>query len=355
MRRKILLLGFIGAAPLLGAPQSMAPSPAAATSAWLDLRQNAKAGAVQTAPPWVEAITLIPGEKRPKTDAVRVITAAKTTPTVFRIRVKKPDATCSVLFLRLFFNDQPDARPAIAAWDASREQLLRFGPFGIGIDLESSDSCMIPMEGVKNIDVEVPGEGTNVRSAFLQWMTTSELVHAVGISSDNAVPQPFSPTLALHAPAEDSEQFGAVSATLSPDPIRIGSTANEAAVFEFGIEAQPLLALVTFEVANPHIGSPPEVIVNGANVGPANVALPELADPGYRGEMRALMHEMQFNYTGWVRAQKIVPASSLRVGTNDVVILSGAGTSTSAIRGTQIQLKYLWDKSDYLLQTPARN
>jgi hypothetical protein len=28
----------------------------------------------------------------------------------------------------------------------------------------------------------------------------------------------------------------------------------------------------------------------------------------------------------------------------------GAGTSNSAIRATQIQLKYLWDKSDYVLE-----
>jgi len=43
----------------------------------------------------------------------------------------------------------------------------------------------------------------------------------------------------------------------------------------------------------------------------------------------------------------------LKVGTNDVTILSGSATPTSAIRGTQIQLKYLWEKSDYLLQTPG--
>jgi uncharacterized protein with FMN-binding domain len=51
-----------------------------------------------------------------------------------------------------------------------------------------------------------------------------------------------------------------------------------------------------------------------------------------------------------VRAQKIVPASVLKAGTNDVMILAGAGTSSSAVRETQMQLKYLWDKSDYLLE-----
>jgi hypothetical protein len=33
-----------------------------------------------------------------------------------------------------------------------------------------------------------------------------------------------------------------------------------------------------------------------------------------------------------------------------LVIINGAGAAASAIRGTQIQLKYLWEKSDYVLR-----
>jgi hypothetical protein len=60
---------------------------------------------------------------------------------------------------------------------------------------------------------------------------------------------------------------------------------------------------------------------------------------------------MRFQYTGWLRAQKLVPAANLRAGTNDILITAGASTGASAIRATQIQLKYLWDKSDYELKT----
>ena len=42
-----------------------------------------------------------------------------------------------------------------------------------------------------------------------------------------------------------------------------------------------------------------------------------------------------------------MPADSLKVGSNDILIIGGAGTPASAIRATQIQLKYLWDKTDY--------
>ena len=123
------------------------------------------------------------------------------------------------------------------------------------------------------------------------------------------------------------------------------------AVFQFPIEAQPLTALLTFEIANPRIDAPPEVYVNGQNIGPVSLTLPDLADPGYRGESEPLTTEMHFNYTGWLRAQKMVPATVLKVGANDLAISNGAGTGASAIRATQVQLKYIWDKSDYLLRT----
>jgi len=46
-----------------------------------------------------------------------------------------------------------------------------------------------------------------------------------------------------------------------------------------------------------------------------------------------------------------VPATVLKVGANDLVVANGTDTGSSAIRATQIQLKYIWDKSDYLLRT----
>ena len=91
--------------------------------------------------------------------------------------------------------------------------------------------------------------------------------------------------------------------------------------------------------------------MNGQPIGPASLSLPDLADPGYRGEMQALVRQMEFQYTGWMRAQKMVPADLLKIGTNDVIVISGGSAGASAIRATQIQLKYLWDKSDYLLNT----
>src|SRR5205823_9523786 len=265
-------------------------------------------------------------------------------------RVARPSSDYQIMFFRLFFDDDAATRPEIVAWDESGTQVLRSGQLGSGIGLPSSDSVMIPMNEISTLDVEVPGDGKTIRGAYMDWMTSSEIVHPVNAESRDVIPEPFSSLPPLHSPEKDLEHFGTITATLATEAIQIGSDFSSAAEFQFGIEAEPLLALLTFEVASPRIDSPPQVYVNGKDVGTATLTLPELADPAYRGQMESLLKEMKFQYTGWLRAQKLVPVSSLKVGTNSVMILGGTGTSTSAIRGTQIQLKYLWEKLDYLLQ-----
>ena len=352
MRQPILTVGLILATRAILAQEAVnsasingkAPADAIVApvsgNAWIDLRQSAKAGAVQSVPNWVEAVTFTPADTQ--TDPAAL--------SVFRIRLARPSGHSSILFFRLFFNDQIAARPQIVAWDESGSQVLRSGALGAGIDLESSESVMIPMHGVTTVDVEVPGDGSSVRGAYLEWMIHTELAHTASVGSQDAVPAPFATALPLHAPTEDSEELGTVTASLSDDLIRIGPTPEQGAIFEFGVESQPLLALVTFEIANPRIDSPPEVIANGQNVGAASLIMPGLADPGYRGEMHRIVSQMQFQYTGWLRAQKIVPASALHSGTNDIAIVNGPDASVAVIRVTQVQLKYLWEKSDYILK-----
>jgi hypothetical protein len=251
----------------------------------------------------------------------------------------------------LFFDDKPNQQPELVAWDESGSHILRSGVLGAGMNLPSSDSVIIPMTGASAIDIVVPGDGKTIRAAYLDWMTSGEVVHPVNAEHRDLIPEPFSVAPALHAPPEDVENFGTVTATLAADAMHLDGRTQENAVFQFPIEAQPLTALLSFEIANPRIDAPPEVYVNGQNIGPVALTLPDLADPGYRGESEPLTTEMHFTYTGWLRAQKIVPATILKVGANDLVVTNGAGTGASAIRATQVQLKYIWDKSDYLLRT----
>jgi hypothetical protein len=327
----------------LPAPATASTEQTVPESAWLDLRQSASQNSkMQNAPAWVEALTFLPAE---------TTESAPMSKSVFRIRVTQPSPDYQVLFFRLFFDDKPDQQPELIAWDESGTHVLRSGTLGAGMNLPSSDSVLIPMSGASSIDIEVPGDGKTIRAAYLDWMTSSEVVHPVNAEHRDVIPEPFTSVPTLHAPPEDLENFGTVTATLASDIIRINGQTQESAAFQFPIEAQPLTALLTFEIANPRIDSPPEVYVNGQDIGPVSLMLPDLADPAYRGEVQPLATQMHFNYTGWVRAQKVVPAASLKVGTNDLTVVGGADAEASAIRATQIQLKYIWDKSDYLLRT----
>jgi hypothetical protein len=314
---------------------------AAPESAWLDLRQSDSAHSkMQAAPAWVESVSFSSAESRP----------GKSGKSVFRLRVSRPSEDCQLLHFRLYFDDLPNEQPELIAWDESGSQILHSGSLGQGAGLATSASTIVPMIGVTAIDIEVPGNGRSVRGAYLDWMKSSQVMRPIHAEQGKLAADPFGGPATLRTSEEDKEIYGTVTAPLTIETVPMGSSLQSAAAFQFGLEAQPLLALLTFEVASPQVEAPPEIYVNGEDLGPASLVLPDLADPAYRGLSLSLLQTMKFQYTGWVRAQKIVPASLLKVGTNDVMILAGAGTSTSAVRQTQIQLKYLWDKSDYLLE-----
>jgi hypothetical protein len=311
-------------------------------SAWLDLRQLPAANnKPQASPEWVEAISIVPAEKVPGVPEK----------TIFRIRLTRPNPEAQVLFFRLFFDDNPEQKPQLTAWDESGTVVMQSGPLGAGVSLPTSESVMIPMVGASTIDIEVPGDGKTIRGAYLDWMANAEVLHPISAEHRDLIPEPFAAMAPLHPATQDSERFGTVTASLADETIRIGASVSQGAAFQFGLEAQPLVALITFEVASPNIASPPEVFVNGESLGAVSVTLPDLADPAYRGQAASLVRGMTFQYTGWLRAQKVIPAANLKAGTNDILIIGGAGTNASAIRATQIQLKYLWDKTDYQLQT----
>src|SRR5437879_7796874 len=140
-------------------------------SAWLDLRQTAPRNSkMQNAPTWVEALTLLPGQ---------TTEGGGMSKSIFRIRLTQPGPEYRILFFRLFFDDKPNQQPQVIAWDESGTHILRSGTLGVGMNLPSSDSVVIPMTGASAIDIEVPGDGKTIRGAYLDWMTRSEVVHLV--------------------------------------------------------------------------------------------------------------------------------------------------------------------------------
>src|SRR5207248_4980814 len=203
-------------------------------SAWLDLRQSTPRNSrTQNAPVWVDAVTSLPAQS----------SGDMTSKSVFRIRVAQPSTNYQVLFFRLFFDDKPGQQPELVAWDESGSHVLRSGALGSGINLPSSDSVMIPISGALSIDIEVAGDGKTVRAAYLDWMTSSNVVHPLGADRRDVIPEPFSSMPPLDSPAQDVEYFGTVTATLAAETIQISGDIQESPVFQFGVETQPLAAL----------------------------------------------------------------------------------------------------------------
>ena len=128
-------------------------------SAWLDLRQNVPRNSkTQNTPAWVEALTLLPGQ---------ATEGGATSKSIFRIRVMQPSPDYQVLFFRLFFDDKANQQPELVAWDESGTHILRSGTLGVGMNLPSSDSVLIPMTGASrsyNADVHSRLQSTRAES-----------------------------------------------------------------------------------------------------------------------------------------------------------------------------------------------
>lgn len=310
-----------------------------ALTAWLDLR-NTRPDA-QTVPAWVEGLEYR-GSRQ---------TAAGAR-SVFRVRLTRPAAATDDLQIRLLFDDRPGQYgPEVTAWDELGAEVIRSGPLGQGLDLPSSDTVTFPMDGVNYLEIEAPADGSSVRGVFLTWLTKTEIRQAADFPSGETIRQPFHILAPRHTSKDDAFLFGVVTAALQTDPLLLKAPATASAAFQFDLERQPLVAVLTYEALGATIDAPPDVAINGHPLGASSLSLPDLADPAFQGLARTLDPQMAFRYTGWVRGQKVIPGNLLKGGLNSLALQLSNGSESVAIRTVEIQLKYNWEKLDYLLSS----
>lgn len=271
------------------------------------------------------------------------------TATTFRLRFRQFGAINNELLLRLFFDDQPERNPTVSAWNEIGDALFQTKPLGQGMALPSSDTLLIPMAGVDYIDIDVPGDGSTIRGVFLSSLRDTRVKQALDFQSSTEVNDPFQNAPAAQADTNDSYLFGRVKATLDASPIKLSPDANPTTSFDFQLDRQPLIAVVTFEILNADLSYPPEVTVNSNPLGAASIILPDLADPGFQGSVYALEQNMRFRYTGWLKCQKVVPGSVLVGNSNTLTLTTPRYSNPVAIRAVEVQLKYNWQSLDYTL------
>lgn len=335
-------------------------------SAYLDLRPTTAAvgEATQAVPDWIEAFEFLPGtgqdgaarpaavnrEKFPFT--VDSLTARPRS--VFRIRVQRPRGTTDDLQLRVFFDDRTlENRPTVTAWDELGTELMRSSPLGQGLGLATSETLTIPMAGVNYLEIETSDDGRQVRGAFFSWLEKAQIRQPIDFPHTDKVTEPFQIISATRTRQNDSYLYGVVTASLQQAPMTM-TPDIPAANIQFELERQPLVAIVTYEILGANVNNPPVLRANTRSLGAIDLTLPDLADPGYQGLAGNGDGALPFRYTGWIHAQKIIPGQVLVSGLNELNLALSNGSDSAAIRSVEIQLKYNWEKLDYVL-APAFN
>jgi len=323
--RKLALLGLT-LLPLGSGAQELREQ-STPSSVWLDFRKLQSPNPPPLAlPAWLESV---------KTEQTMV--AGEATQTLFRLRVHHEGVTTGQVQMRLYFEDLPGATPSVSTWTETGAPLFQAGPLGSALGLSSSEAIVIPIGDADYVDVTTPGDASGVRGAFVTAADVTETRATPDFGGTPKIIDPFgNPPPA--APSEnDSFLFGRIKATLQAEAAKVEPDAP--LTWELQVDKLPLVAVLTFEVLDAQLDSPPQVKLNGRHLGPATLQLPDLADLAYRGQAMP-RGETRFQYTGWLRAQVIIPASALKVGVNSLALALRHDAGNAAIRSVELQLKH---------------
>jgi hypothetical protein len=331
-------LGLLAAS--IGSAQELQQEPTPFTT-WLDFRQLAGGQPLRALPIWLAGVTI---DHSASADG-KVITS-------IQIRLREMAGFDQKRLLRIFFDDKAGAAPRVIGLGPAGEQKFAQGPFGEGLEIPNSETLVFSPEGLATVVIQVPGDGRNLRGAFLATLQSHPMMKALDFAAPGELIDVFERNAAAPLPSKDVALYGRVKATLDNTTVKLSAAGQQSVAWEFELEAPPLLTMVSFEVSNADGQSPLEVSVNDQPLGPAMVSWPDLADPGYLGFVRPLETGMRFRYAGWLHAQKMIPGAALKQGTNRLVLTVPAEAGTVAVRNLTLQLKHHWKNLDYIL-TPT--
>ena len=265
--------------------------------------------------------------------------------TVYRVRFRRFAGLVDEVLMRVYFDDTSGAQPVLSGWNEIGGQVLGPETLGQGLGLPSSQTISIPMAGVDYVDIEVPGKGGAVRGALAVALRTAETKEGVDFGGAAEVTDPFGNGEPAVTGSDDSLLFGRVKATLEPGVIALGGDdqGGQTAEFDFPLERPPMIALLTFEILNADIASPPDLVVNGKDAGAVSVIVTDLADPALTGAVEAARPDPVYHYGGWLKCQKVIPGSLLTDGSNQLLITTPGRPDPVALRAVEVQLKYTPD------------
>ena len=155
-------------------------------------------------------------------------TVAKTT---FRLRFRKFAGINDELMIRIFFDDEKDTSPVVTAWNEIGQSVLAPKSLGQGIGLPTAETVTMPMANVDYVEIEVPGNGSNVRGAFLSSVKKTETRHALDFDPP-ADSDPFQNPPPAQSRENDAYLFGRVKATLDNSVIKLSPKEGRSTISE---------------------------------------------------------------------------------------------------------------------------
>ena len=306
-------------------------------SVWLDFDALARPNAPKMALPiWMESIVsdTVPARE------------GKPEKTTFRVRLRRFGSLNGEFQLRLFFLDKVGASPVVTGWTETGSQPYVSSPLGTGLDLPTSESLTIPAGELDYLDIAVPGDGANIRGAYLSTLKSHQAKHALDFEPAGGVEDPFGNIAPATPTPDDLYLYGRVRATVDPGVVKIAPPGTLRADYEFELATAPLLAVCTFDVLDADPVEPLYLWLNGQAVGPVSVHFPDLADPGFQSAAGGRENDPRFHYAGWLRAQIVIRGSQLRAGSNKIVLGLNEQSGPVAVRALEIHLKHPWKHTD---------
>jgi hypothetical protein len=326
------LLALACLAPLLVVAQELKSQPTP-FSVWLDFKALALPNPPKIALPiWLGSL---------QSDSVDAPDGS-IAKTIFHLHFRQVGALNRDLLLRLFFDDVKDRSPVLTGSTADGTSVFEYGPFGAALGLPTSATVALAMTGVSIIDIVVPGDGSNVRGAFLSSLRRAESLYSLDFATPADLNDAFDNLPSNPPAADDTLLFGRVRATIDPGLVKLTPRKNTTQTWEFELAAPPLVAVLSFEILNADPLSALEVSVNGQAIGPSAMRTPDLADPGYQGVLRPLDRGVRFRYAGWLQCQKAIPGSALHAGVNKIELRLPGESGPVAVRSLDLQLKTEW-------------
>jgi hypothetical protein len=332
-----LLFGLLALSITAARAQEQQQEPTPFTT-WIDFRQLATGHAPTALPIWLAGVTTL-----------HTTGTNGTATTTVQIQLRAMPDLDQKRLLRLFFEDHPSAAPTVVGLAADGSQKFSRGPLGQGLELASSETVIFSTAGVAMVEIIVPGDGRNLRGAFLATLQAHTMMRALDFAPPGDLIDVFERGASLQVPTNDQSLYGRVKATLDNGTAKLSGGPQNAISWEFELQALPLMTLVNLEVLDADPQTALDITLNDQPLGAITVSWPDLADPGYLGLVLPLEAGMRFRYAGWLRGQKVIPGSALKTGVNRLVLQLPAGASPVAVRNLELLLKHNWKNLDYTL------